>query len=117
LLCLESPESIWQVSPVMFTALVHPCTRGISTSLYVIQRGNDRQPCFYSEEDYQFYLDCLYDACKRYHVNLHAYVLMTNHVHLLMTPETSDGVSRVMQSIGRRYVQYVNVTYKHSGTL
>jgi len=84
---------------------------------HAIQRGNDRQPCFYSEEDYLFYLDCLYDACKRYHVNLHAYVLMTNHVHLLMTPETSDGVSRVMQSIGRRYVQYINVTYKRSGTL
>ena len=84
---------------------------------HVIQRGNDRQPCFYAEEDYQFYLDCLYDACTRYHVSLHAYVLMTNHVHLLMTPETSDGVSRVMQSIGRRYVQYVNVTYRRSGTL
>ena len=59
----------------------------------------------------------MYDACKQYHVDLHAYVLMTNHVHLLMTPESSDGVSRVMQSIGHRYVQYVNVTYKRSGTL
>jgi len=84
---------------------------------HVIQRGNDRQPCFYSEEDYVFYLECLYDACKRYKVNLHAYVLMTNHVHLLVTPRVADGISRVMQSIGRRYVQYVNVTYKRSGTL
>ena len=54
---------------------------------HVIQRGNDRQPCFYSEEDYQFYLECLYDSCKRFSVDLHAYVLMTNYVHLLMTPK------------------------------
>jgi len=69
---------------------------------HVIQRGNDRQPCFFSEDDYLFYLECLYDACKRYHVNLHAYVLMTNYVHLLMTPVEADGISLIVQSIGKR---------------
>jgi putative transposase len=84
---------------------------------HVITRGNNRSVCFFQPADYQFYLECLLDACKRYHVNLHAYVLMTNHVHLLMTPHDQYGVSRTMQSIGRRYVQYVNYKYRRSGTL
>jgi len=84
---------------------------------HIIQRGNNRQACFFSEQDYQFYLECLSDACDRYNVSLHAYVLMTNHVHLLMTPNKADGISRVMQSLGRRYVQYVNFEYRRSGTL
>lgn len=84
---------------------------------HVIQRGNNREACFFSEQDYLFYLDCLDDACRRYKVSLHAYVLMTNHVHFLMTPSDLEGVSRVMQSLGRRYVQYVNKEYCRSGTL
>ena len=84
---------------------------------HVITRGNNRAACFFRQADYQFYLECLLDACTRYHVQLHAYVLMTNHVHLLLTPDTDDGVSRAMQSIGRRYVQHVNFIYRRSGTL
>lgn len=84
---------------------------------HVIQRGNNRDVCFYSEQDYLFYLECLQDACRRYHVEVHAYVLMTNHVHLLMTPVSADGISRVMQSLGSRYVQYINYEYRRSGTL
>lgn len=84
---------------------------------HVIQRGNNRQVCFFTEEDYEFYLDCLKDACKRYKVALHAYVLMTNHAHLLMTPDTAEGISKVMQSLGRRYVQYINYMYRRCGTL
>ena len=60
---------------------------------HVIQRGNNRSVCFYEEENYLFYLDCLSDACRRFDVELHAYVLMTNHVHLLMTPSTEVGIS------------------------
>ena len=60
---------------------------------HVIQRGNNRDACFYSDQDYLFYLECLQDACKRYHVAVHAYVLMTNHVHLLLTPEEPTGIS------------------------
>ena len=84
---------------------------------HVIQRGNNRDVCFYAEHDYQFYLDCLHTACTKYDVLLHAYVLMTNHVHLLMTPNEASGISSVMQSVGRRYVQYINKTYRRSGTL
>ncbi|MFQ5642285.1 MAG: transposase [Thiogranum sp.] len=84
---------------------------------HVIQRGNNREPCFFTERDYRFYLVCLGEACERFNVALHAYVQMTNHVHLLMTPASESGVSRVMQSLGRRYVQYVNQAYRRCGTL
>jgi len=84
---------------------------------HVIQRGNNRNVCFYCDDDYLFYLECLKSACKRYHVVVHAYILMTNHVHLLMQPDDEVGITRVMQSIGRRYVQYINHTYRRSGTL
>ena len=84
---------------------------------HVITRGNDRKACFFSETDYNFYLDCLRDAMDRYAASLHAYVLMTNHVHLLITPEKTDSIAKVMQSIGRRYVQYINKRYRRSGTL
>jgi len=84
---------------------------------HVIQRGNNRDVCFYADPDYQFYLACLKDAASRYKVAVHAYVLMTNHTHLLMTPEDEQGISCVMQSLGRRYVQYINKTYRRTGTL
>jgi putative transposase len=84
---------------------------------HVIQRGNNRDACFFAENDYRFYLDCLRDACANNNVEVHAYVLMTNHVHLLMTPDSKEGISRLMQSLGRRYVQYINRTYQRCGTL
>ena len=84
---------------------------------HVVQRGNNRDTTFYTEEDYNFYLTCLVEGSDRFQVFVHAYVLMTNHVHLLLTPTDRIGVSRLMQSIGRRYVQYVNSTYHRTGTL
>lgn len=84
---------------------------------HVIQRGNNRTPCFFSDEDYLFYLECLIEACKRYQVSCHAYVLMTNHTHLLLSPKNKEGISKVMQSLGRRYVQYINKRYMRCGTL
>ena len=84
---------------------------------HIIQRGNNREATFFSEQDYLFYLDCLLDATKRYGVNVHAYVLMTNHVHILATPEHKSSISLTMQSVGRRYVQYVNKEYARTGTL
>ena len=84
---------------------------------HVIQRGNNREACFFADDDYQFYLDCLKDACERYKVSCHAYVLMTNHSHLLLTPMDAEGISKVMQSLGRRYVQYINNSYNRCGTL
>ncbi len=64
---------------------------------HVVQRGNDRNPCFFEEDTYWFFLDCLGDACERYDVAIHAYVLMTNHSHLLMTHCTESGIPRVVQ--------------------
>ncbi|WP_240224804.1 transposase [Rheinheimera hassiensis] len=72
---------------------------------HVVQRGNNRQACFYCDDDFGFYMQSLNEALKRYQVELHAFVLMTNHVHLLMTPQDSEGISRVMQSVGRDYVR------------
>ncbi|MGH8455958.1 MAG: transposase [Stenotrophobium sp.] len=84
---------------------------------HVIQRGNNRGPIFFASEDYGFFLKCLREGCESHSCAIHAYVLMTNHVHLLVTPEAADGISKLMQSVGRRYVQYVNYTYQRSGTL
>ena len=85
--------------------------------VHLIQRGNNRGACFFEDDDYQFYLDHLGEPCRKYRVDLHAYVLMTTHVHLLMTPKKGEGASQVMKHLGQRYVQYVNRTYRRSGTL
>ena len=92
----------------------------LSVRLYpqhVVQRGNNRQPCFLDEEDYRHYLACLGKASTKYAVSIHAYVLMGNHVHLLLTPKTDTGVSLFMQSVGRRYVWYFNRRHNRTGTL
>ena len=78
---------------------------------HVVQRGNNRQPIFFADEDYRAYLGWLAEAAGRYGCAVHAYVLMTNHVHLLVTPENRASVSRMMQHVGRRYVPYVNRAY------
>ncbi len=84
---------------------------------HVIQLGNNREACFYSDQDYQFYLDCLEDASHRYGVLVHAYLLMTNHVHILITPARKNSIGLTMQSIGRHYVQFINKAYHRTGTL
>ncbi len=85
--------------------------------LHVIQRGNNRDPIFATNEDYHFYLRCLQEAAEVQSLTVHAYVLMTNHVHLLVTPDTEISLSKTMQSVGRRYVQYFNHVYDRTGTL
>jgi len=84
---------------------------------HVIQRGNNRQPCFFRKSDYIRYLSDLKIASEKYDCKIHAYVLMTNHVHILVTPMTNHAVSEMMQSLGRRYVRYFNNTYNRTGTL
>ena len=84
---------------------------------YVIQRGNDRQPCFFDDADYLCYRSELRDVARREGCAVHAYVLMSNHVHLLLTPLQPGAVARTMQSLGRRYVRYINATYGRTGTL
>lgn len=84
---------------------------------HVVQRGNNRQAIFFADKDYRVYLGWVHEAAQRWGCVIHAYVLMTNHVHLLMTPQDSEAISRVMQYVGRRYVPYVNQTYGRHGTL
>lgn len=85
--------------------------------LHLIQRGNNRQVCFVAEEDYRFYLDWLKEYADKTGCRVHAYVLMTNHVHLLISSPAADGAGAMMKALGQRYVQYVNRTYRRSGTL
>ena len=91
------------------------CVPGIP--LHVIQRGNNRKRCFFRPSDYVSYLNTLLYARQRYKVAVHAYVLMTNHVHMLVTPENEDSVSRMMQFLGREYVMQINSAYSRTGTL
>jgi putative transposase len=85
--------------------------------LHIIQRGNNRQACFFADEDYRFYLDWLGKHADKTGCRVHAYVLMTNHVHLLISTERSEAPGALMKGLGQRYVQYVNRTYRRSGTL
>ena len=84
---------------------------------HIIQRGNNRAVCFHAEEDYRRYLDDLAEQSRRFGCAIHAYMLMTNHVHLLLTPHKADSAALMMKHLGQRYVQYVNRTYRRSGTL
>lgn len=89
----------------------------IGVPQHIVQRGNNRQVCFASDEDMKAYLNWLKEFSKKYFVDVHAWVLMTNHVHLLCTPHEEGAISKMMQSIGRMYVRYYNYTYQRSGTL
>ena len=84
---------------------------------HIIQRGNNRQVIFAAEADYQFFRDALVEAAEKHDLAIHAYVWMTNHIHLLATPANEHSISKVFQSVGRKYVQYFNFTYRRSGTL
>ncbi|MCF6338886.1 MAG: transposase [Gammaproteobacteria bacterium] len=84
---------------------------------HIIQRGNNRSAIFFADEDYQLYLHHLKEQAGKYECDIHAYVLMTNHVHLLLTPKQEDSAALLMKNLGQRYVQYINRTYQRSGTL
>jgi len=84
---------------------------------HIIQRGNNRSACFYRDDDYHRYLDTLSEQVRKYDCRIHAYCLMTNHVHLLLTPEYEKSASLLMKHLGQRYVQYINRTYRRTGTL
>jgi len=86
-------------------------------ALHVIQRGNNRQPVFFADDDLAQYRRWLTAAADEYGLSVHAYALMTNHVHLLVTPEREDSLPRTMQSLGRRYVRYINARHRRTGTL
>lgn len=84
---------------------------------HVIQRGNDRQVIFRDNFDRERLLTLLYESSRRFKVAVHAYVLMDNHFHLLLTPETSEGLPQMMQAVGRSYVRYYNNRHARTGTL
>lgn len=84
---------------------------------HIIQRGNNRQVIFAADADYQFFRDAVVEAAGRFGLAIHAYVWMTNHIHLLATPTDADSISKTFQSAGRKYVQYFNYTYRRSGTI
>jgi putative transposase len=84
---------------------------------HIIQRGNNRQAIFGSTSDYELLLDLLEENARKQQVAIHAYVLMSNHFHLLATPETAEGIPQMMQAVGRRYVRNFNLRHQRSGTL
>lgn len=84
---------------------------------HIIQRGNDRQAVFYEDENYQQYKKWLHEGAELHGCKIHAYVLMTNHVHLLVSSKAKESIGTMMQYLGRRYVPYINKTYQRSGTL
>lgn len=84
---------------------------------HVVQRGNNRLPCFLDDEDRQRYLQCLRQALLRFGCRLHAYVLMSNHVHLLLTPGEAGALSRLMHTFARNYVGSFNGRHGRTGTL
>jgi putative transposase len=85
--------------------------------LHVIQRGNNRAACFFNDVDRRFYLKCPGRAAAARNCAVHAYVLMANHVHLLVTPSAAGAVGAMLQDIGRRYVRVINTIHGRSGSL
>ncbi len=94
-----------------------PRVSPVGVPVHLIQRGNNRHACFVAQEDYSAYIGWLKEYSIKYAVDIHAWVLMINHAHLLCTPQQSGAVSLMMQSVGRRYVQHFNYKYQRSGTL
>lgn len=84
---------------------------------HIVQRGNNRQPIFAGTADYETMLGSLEEYAKKFGVAIHSYVLMSNHIHLLATPSTADGVPQMMQALGRSYVRYFNSRHARTGTL
>ncbi len=83
---------------------------------HIVQRGNDRQPCFFNDVDRERYLQELRELALREHCAVHAYVLMTNHVHLLMTPSAVGQIGHLMQSLGRHYLTLLcSACHQHDG--
>jgi putative transposase len=84
---------------------------------HIIQRGNNRQPIFDVRGDYELLLELLDEHARKQQVAIHGYVLMSNHFHLLATPETAEGIPQMMQAVGRRYCRNFNIRQARSGTL
>jgi putative transposase len=95
----------------------HSRLRLAGLPLHIIQRGNNRAPCFLDEADHRLYLGLLSELAPIFECAIHAYVLMTNHVHMLLTPQTATGASSLMKHLGQRYVQHFNRAHDRTGSL
>jgi putative transposase len=95
----------------------HPRLNLPGVPVHVIQRGNNRNACFFVDTDRELYLTLLGSAARQHDCAIHAYVLMPTHVHLLVTPAAGDGVAAMMQQLGRRYVRIFNDVHQRTGTL
>jgi putative transposase len=84
---------------------------------HIVQRGNNREACFFGTENYQLYLELLKDVLPKYGTQLHAYCLMANHVHLLMSPKDERSISDTMKVVASRYAYALNKAYQRSGTI
>jgi len=85
--------------------------------IHIVQRGNNKDPIFFDDEDHLMYLKILREGAEACGCVVHAYVLMTNHVHILASPAEKNGISKLMQFVGRKYVPYINRSYGRTGTL
>jgi putative transposase len=94
-----------------------PRFRIAGVAQFITQRGNNRQNVFFSEQDYLYYLDVLNETAIKYKCQIHAFALMSNHIYILATPTTLDGISQLMKGVGQRYVSYINKIEKRTGTL
>lgn len=85
--------------------------------MHVVQRGHNRSRCFFDDEDFENYLHWLGYALEETECELHSYVLMDNHVHLLLTQPELGCCARLFMSLGRHFVRFINTKYERSGTL
>ena len=84
---------------------------------HIVQRGNNRKACFFVKDNFAFYLQLWKEISARYGVSVHAYCLMTNHIHFLVTPDTSEAISNTMKVVGSRYAYYLYKQLNRTGTL
>ncbi len=84
---------------------------------HIIHRGNNRSACFFARSDYSYYLATLAEQAGKFDCALHAYVLMTNHVHLFITPARQESAALLMKNLAQRYTQFINRRNERSGTL
>jgi putative transposase len=94
-----------------------PCFNLSGVPQHILHRGNNREPCFLGEGHYRRHVDDLRDVSTKFNCQTHAYVLMTNHVHLLITSLGESGIAQMMQALGRRYVYNINHSYRRTTTL
>jgi len=116
--CEHSWQKMIKAPRYEFTLMPRPIRLNLpGIPQHITQRGNNHQVCFFATADYELYLALLAVACERHRCAVHAYALMTNHVHLLITPETAEGISLVIRDLGRDHVRQINKAYGRSGTL